>query len=203
MRCVEALMVEQALRKKPWYRLRNLILGALALIVLCLGWAFFEVWKVYTGEPKITRDYRAEFRKLSEKSAGVPEGSGDDAWRILADAASQCKTIMDDYRARIRKGEAPARLLSGESDNQFIEFGFVVEGKSVPNRAEREIAAMILLRQQGVFDRLSEFAALGVGFRTGNNSQPMISELLVEYSDMRELAKARVASMRLTIVNGD
>src|SRR5687768_5519211 len=98
-------MNEPAMRKKPWYRLRNLILGALALIVLLLGWGFLEVWKVYTGEPKITRDYRAEFRRLSEKAAGVPEGSGDEAWGKLVEATSQCKSIIEEYEYLIDEGK--------------------------------------------------------------------------------------------------
>jgi hypothetical protein len=197
-------MVEQTLRKKPWYRLRNLILGAMALIVVWLGWAFFEVWKVYTGEPKITRDYRAEFRKLSEKAAGVAEGSGDEAWDKFVEATARCSDIIREYEKRIRNGELPARKIPGYDDEYpVVDFGLVRQGASIPDQVAREREVLQLLRNEGIFASLARFAAIGPGFRKGDNSVSMMEELMPELAHARILAQARGASMRISLSEGD
>ena len=197
-------MNERTASKKPWYRLRNLILGALVLIVLLLGWAFLEVWKVYTGEPKITRDYRAEFRRTSEKAAGVPEGSGDEAWEKFIEATSRCNEIIRKYEQRISDGEVPARKLPDDSfEDPTVMFELVRHGTSIPRGLDREREVIQLLRDQGVLVSLAEFAAMSPGFRNADNSVSMLEQLMPELSQARGLAKARAASMRLALEKGD
>ena len=66
--------------KPPWYRPRNVLLLMFVLAVVGIGWVVVQIWNVYTASPKITHDYRAEFRQLAAQAAGVSPSSGDNAW---------------------------------------------------------------------------------------------------------------------------
>jgi hypothetical protein len=86
--------------RKPWYRARNVAFAALLIVALIIGWFVHEVWKVYTGEPLISHNYRAEFRSMSEKATGVPPGSGAEAWAKLIEAAETYGSIEAEINAR-------------------------------------------------------------------------------------------------------
>ena len=69
-------------KQKPWYRLRNIFLVIVFAIVTFFGWAFIEVWQVYTAEPNPTIDYRAKLRQMAEQQAGVTSQQADESWAI-------------------------------------------------------------------------------------------------------------------------
>ena len=67
-------------KRKPWYRLRNLLLAFLAAALVLFGWGIREVLEVSRAQPKPTVDSQAKLRALSEEVAGVSADVGGDAW---------------------------------------------------------------------------------------------------------------------------
>ena len=189
--------------KPPWYRPRNVLLLMFVLAVVGIGWVVVQIWNVYTASPKITHDYRAEFRQLAAQAAGVSPSSGDNAWNKLIEAVTDCNRITNEYVNLMETDGAPRRSGADPYDTPFVDFQRVSQGRYLPDHIEPELAVLQRLREQGVFEKLREFAHMGIGFRTGDAASSMIFELMPELAQCRNLAKARAASMRLASIAHD
>ena len=175
---------------------------ALVVGIVCFfGWAFLEVWQVYTAEPKPTIDYRAKLRELAESYAGVSSDEADEAWGILVDAMNLADEVGSELVLQLASTDLEPR---DEYDDGSIDFGRLIYSQVIPNDVERERLAIEQMRERGVFDLLKEFAMRGPGLRRVGPNQPLMADdSTLDLSIARGLAKARVASMRLASAAGD
>jgi hypothetical protein len=188
-------------RRKPWYRPRNAVLAILLVVLIALGWGFREAWKVYTAEPNPTVDYRAEFRRMSEDAAGVPRGSGAEAWAILMDALKITDETFNDIEHHNQEAGFTPRDDSDHGELDFVTF--LLEGHTISAEATREREVLGALRDSGVPELLDRFANLAPGFKPIEAGGPLIAEETPPALSAIDLAKALAASMRIATEHGD
>lgn len=190
-----------ASRKKPWYRLRNIVLCVVAFVIVAVGWFAIEVWKVYAGEPKITRDFVSEFRLEVEKS-GVTLERGDEAWARLMDAIELSELVTLEYQDLMRNGQVPTRKNDYDLPITDVDFRELLKGE-IPQTEATELEVILRMRQRGVFDGLQEFSSMGKGFRPSDTRSIYSFQDFSELSRARRLTHARAATMRLASRDGD
>ncbi len=188
-------------RRKRWYRPRNVLLVLATALLIPLGWASREVWQVYTAVVNPSVDYRAELRKLSEEAAGVSSAAADDTWFLLLDLLEDAEAVRTDVEAQIAiEGFEPR----DEYDDGTIDYSLVLYGRSLPDDISRERRAFAMLRERGVFDRFDRFARGPPGLKPPTGDGPLFLDLhLTEFGQARALARARAASMRVALADGD
>ena len=188
-------------RRKRWYRPRNVLLVLAAALLIPLGWASHEVWLVHTAVVHPSVDYRAELRKLSEEAAGVSAAAADDAWFLLLDILEDAEAVRTDVEAQIAiEGFEPR----DEYDDGTIDYTVVLYGRSLPDDIAPERRAIDMLRERGVFERFDRFARGSPGLRPPTGDGPFFLDLhRTELGQARALARARTASMRVALADGD
>ncbi len=185
----------------PWYRPRNVSLAFLVAVLLFLGWAFLEVWQVYTAEPNPVVDYRAKLRELAEYHAGISSYDADNAWDLLVDAMNLADEIDAELVLQLASTDFEPR---DEYDQGSIEYDRVYYGRTLPTNIQREARAIELMRKEGVFDLLQQFVESGPGIAPSGPEMPLIIGITDPYrSEARMLAQVLVASMRLSLADGD
>lgn len=193
--------MSDAKQRKPWYRPRNVSLAVLGAVLLFFGWAFLEVWQVYTAEPNPAVDYRAKLRELAEYHVGVSSNNADEAWDFLVEAMNLADEIESEVVLQLASTELEPR---DEYDQGSIDFLRVIYGRVVPSNVDRERRVIELMGERGVFRLLGRLADSGPGLRPVGPNRPLMADLIrPEYTKVQMLAKARVASMRLASATGD
>ena len=188
-------------QRKPWFRPRNVVLAVLAAVLVFFGWAFLEVWQVYTAEPNPAIDYRAKLRELAEYHAGVSSNHADEAWDFLVAAMNLADEIDSEVVLQPASTEFEPR---DEYDQGSIDFLRVICGRVVPSNVDRERRVIELMGERGVFRPLGRLADIGPGLRPVGPNRPLMADRIrPEYLKGQMLAKARVASMRLASAAGD
>lgn len=188
-------------QRKPWYRPRNVLLAVLAAVVLFFGWAFLQVWQVYTAEPNPAVDYRAKLRELAEYHAGISSDDADEAWDLLVDAMNLAGEIDSEIVLQLASTDFEPR---DEYDQGSIEYDRIYYGRTLPTNIQREARAIELMRKEGVFDLLQQFTESGPGIAPSGPEMPLIIGITDPYrSEARMLAQVLVASMRLSLADGD
>ena len=188
-------------QRKRWYRPRNVSLVVLGAVLLFLGWAFLEVWQVYTAEPNPAVDYRAKLRELAEYHAGVSADDADKAWGIVVDAMNLVGEIDSELVSQLASTDFEPR---DEYDQGSIDFGRLIHSQVIPNNVDRERLAIEQMRDRGVFSLLGKLADIGPGLRSVGPNVPLMADITRrDRSNARGLGEARVASMRLASATGD
>ena len=134
-------------RPKPWYRPRNVLLAVLAAVLVFFGWAFLEVWQVYTAEPNPTVDYRAKLRKMAEQNAGVSSEEADDSWRLVVDAMEAYKEAERQINEELAESDFSSR---GTFDDGQVDFAYPLFGSSLADDVDRERQCLQRIRELGV-----------------------------------------------------
>lgn len=188
-------------QRRPWYRPRNVLLAFVTAVVLFFGWAFLEVWQVYTAEPNPAVDYRTKLRELAEYHAGISSDDADEAWTILVAAMNLADEIDSELVLQLASTNFERR---DEYDQGSIEYDRIYYGRTLPSNIQREARAIELMRKEGVFDLLQQFAASGPGIGPSGREGPLIIDITEPYrSEARMLAQVLVASMRLSFADGE
>ncbi|MCH8823770.1 MAG: hypothetical protein IH984_09715 [Planctomycetes bacterium] len=188
-------------KSKPWYRLRNVFLAIVFAIITFLGWAFIEVWQVYTAEPNPTIDSRTQLRTLAAQHANVSRSHGEEAWNILIDALEKTDRIELVLQERIIADGFEPR---DDYDDVYLQYDRVYGGRTFPNNVQREINALNIMRNEGVFELLNKFSASGVAIEPSDSTDPLILDTLkLHRSKMRNVAQLLTASMRLSFNDGN
>lgn len=193
--------MSRSTQPKPFYRPRNVFLALLSVVVLFLGWAFLEVWKVYTAEPNPAVDYRAKLRELVQQHAGVSRSDGEEAWALLVEILDQVDQIHSNLEGRIAENGFEAR---DEYDQGSIEYDRVYYRRAFPANVQREIDAIARIRNEGVFDLLQKFVASSPGIGPLGPDLPLSADIFkLHLPKARMLAQLLIASMRVSLTEGD
>ncbi len=187
-------------QRKRWYRPRNVFLAVLAAVVLFFGWAFLEVWQVYTAEPNLVVDYRAQLRELAHKHAGVMLEGVNDTWEILQSAIDVGDRVWSDLDAEFAAANVKQRY---DWDEGHIDFAYVLHGRELPEDVDRERLCLDRMHNRGVMDMLALFTEQPIRLRLLPDDEPLFFVKLPYLSRARKLAHVRVASMRLALAAGN
>ena len=191
---------ESATRKrKPWYRLRNIILAVLGFIVLVLGWAVVEVLRVHTAEPVVSVNYRAKHRELVEASLPTPPQHPDEAWGLLIDLADRSATLLDRIESEVSESDFAPR---DDLDTGQLDFARISTGATLPPDIDRELAAIHALREAGIFDDLDRFVEIAPGLPPTDNDKGMFIEHLPLAGALRDLVRVERARIRIAAHEG-
>lgn len=176
-------------------RPRTVALASIGLVLLAIGGATFETLRVARGEPVIAVDYNDRIDRMRAERAGVTLEAGHRAWVELARLATEADRIVRDAAATTEPSR-PGR------DTGQANFSYVVDTATIPADADRERRVLAEMRRAGLFAGLRRYADGPIGLRplvpTG---QAAGSFRRIPFA--RELAQARIASMRLALVDGD
>jgi hypothetical protein len=189
--------MDEAGTRKPWYRLRNIFL---LLILLVIGLAGQQVYLALTSVPGTSVDYGQKMADLawSLRPGLKPE---DNALPLIE------KAVRLKEKAREELSAADPRLpLSTGADfgilyNDFNESGInadaVAAERETFNR-QRDLARQMLdkYREVGVFDTLALAAAKPVTIRQKHEGR-LMEILLPDLGACRDFARANAARMRL------
>lgn len=188
-------------KKKPCYRLRNIFLVLLCICIIAFGWAFYEVLKVYTAEPNPTIDSRTQLRTLAAQHANVSRSQGEEAWNILIDALEKTDRIELVLQERIIADGFEPR---DDYDDTYLQYDRVFGGRTFPNNVQREINALNIMRNEGVFELLNQFSVSGIGIEPSNSTDLLILDSLkLNRTKIRNMAQLLTASMRLSFNDGN
>ena len=186
-------------KRKPWYRLRNLLLAFLAAALVLFGWGIREVLEVSRAQPKPTVDSQAKLRALSEEVAGVSADVGGDAWLLLIEILDAMEAATSEVNEQIKAGVFTPR---DEYDFE-VDYTRVLDGHTLPDDLAPERRALELMRNRGVFDSLARFAAGAPGIKPiRGHGQINAQEWLPALVRARELARVRTSSMRIALADG-
>lgn len=190
-------------RKKPgatWSRPRNVALALSAVVLLMLGWAVFEVLQTVRAVPSPSIDYRAQFRRLTERRSGVRFDESHRSWSLLCDTLNLAKIIELEMR---EDPSAPGFERRDKDDNGRVDFTRLTQGESLPAHVDRERRALQTMRQRGLFERLAQLRDTPMAWRPSDLTTPMNVQLLPELAMSRDLAKMLAGAMRLWAAEGD
>lgn len=186
--------------RKPWYRPRNVFLAALVAVVLFFGWAFLEVWQVYTAEPNPTVDYRAKLREMAEQNAGVSPEEADDSWRLVVEALEAYKEAEREVNEELVESGFSSR---GTFDDGQVDFAYPLFGSTLPDDVNRERQCLQRMRELGVSQLLDRLSTSKIGLRPVEGSGPLINDLLPYAALANQFAKGQAASIRISAAEGD
>ena len=186
--------------RKPWYRPRNVFFAVLVAVVLFFGWAFLEVWQVYTAEPSPTIDYRAKLREMAEQNAGVSPEEADESWAILIRALDRYKDAENEINAELAETGFSSRH---EFDRGEVDFGYPLFGPTLPKDVDREQRCLQRIRDLGVMDLITELSTRGMGIRRPDGIGPMINDLLPSAAAARDFARSQAVAIRIAVAEGD
>ncbi|MCH8823769.1 MAG: hypothetical protein IH984_09710 [Planctomycetes bacterium] len=179
---------QQPQKKKPWYRLRNIIL---VIVLAIFSWPTYILIWALNVKPNPSIDYALQMQRLSIDSQ--PEG--DNAWPLLMDAVSILKKIEESL------------LEEGQTIDYFsqLDFNIIYETDVDESELTKLNIALKQMKSNGVFNLLAQAATCQNAVRPPLKSDtgPLIFALLPEIRDLQLLARARIASMHLAIVEGN
>lgn len=180
-----------AASRKPWYRVRNLVLFAITVIMIWLG---YWVWWAMTATPTISVDYTQRLGELS--AAAQPDG--EDAWPhviALGAALDQLTTAFpEDDRPAAHRGGIDFDLLY----DREVDYGGSPESDEFLHRVLDRAAADGLIE---IVATIRDCPRMVRAWPT--DGRPMIGVLLPELAQMRQVARLRVAMMRRAAHDGD
>lgn len=185
---------------KPRYRPRNVFLAFVTAVVLFFGWAFLEVWQVYTAEPSPTIDYRAKLRELAEQNAGVSPEEADESWRLVVDALEAYKEAEHQVNEELAEFGFSAR---GTLDDGQVDFAYPLFGDTLPDDVNRERQCLQRMRELGVTQLLDRLSTSKIGLRPVEGSGPLINDSLSPVPLVMRLVKSQAASIRISALEGD
>lgn len=178
--------------RKPWYRLRNVALTILAILVGVIAYAFY--WQA-SLKPNPIHDYERELVALSE--AAQPEG--ENGWPHLLRAGDIVQGMID------------------EGIGDLIPHGFEIDFDALlaptPDDAEHVAAIGLLIKElkaRGAIEALDRAATCPRQVKTEFDLDmeepfqgPLMFTLLPEISRLRLMQELLVADMYLQVARGD
>lgn len=184
-------------RRKPWYRLRNVVLVVLTILIGVVAYAFY--WQA-SLKPNPVHDYKADLIAISE--AAQPEG--ENGWPHLLDA---CNVIYD-----LKWGSSRDQInLDLEFDYELLLTGEVAQSAEIDSEhedvasAEDVLQVVRELEQRGVFRFLDKSMSCPRFVNTEfvhyddlpGHEDLLMSVLLSELSSLRTIREIIVARMSL------
>ncbi len=162
---------------KPWYRPRNVVL---ALLLGLVAWIGYLVYWALTATAVPTVDYGKTLETLSADA----QPPGTNGWSHIVAAAEIMRRVKEDYD---------------------LDFALLYTGDPTADQLATLTVALADLRGRGAFQELAaagrcdNFVRPWPGLEEGGLVQPSFPALL----PLRDLARARVASMHLALEDGD
>lgn len=167
---------------------------ALLVVLLLVGWLGWSVYRAVTAQPGPLVDYG---QRLLDMSAQM-QPEGENGWPYMVDALEQLENLgvpdRTDWPSDRQKSEdvrSLYRVLEGPYDTERLKF---------------ELAYLDSIRESGVLELLDQFAACPRAVRPDfatDGGNGLLFVILPELSRARQMAKARVAAMRVAAENGD
>lgn len=187
-------------KPKPWYRARNVFLVIVFAIVAFIGWAFIEVWQVYSADPNPAIDYRAKLNELAHKDSGVKLEEADNTWNILQSAIDIADKVYADLDSELVNSSFEQRY---DWDAGEIYFPYLLSGDELPTDIERERLCLSRMRDKGMMNTLEQFSERLPGLRPFSEDNTFLFFTLPSLSRAMNLVTARLASMRLALADRD
>lgn len=180
---------------KPWYRLRNVCLAFMFAIFLFFGWAFLEVWEVYTARANPSIDFRTKQRELAEKYSQVSTEESDESWELFIAALELSNNIQNQTRINlVNLGFTPR----SELDFGDIDFIYVCHSTNLDHEIDRERSCLEQMQEQGVMKAIAALVDKTPGLSPPEGKGPMINEFnTTDTAYARTLALALAAQMRI------
>lgn len=173
---------------------RTVLLAAMALFLLVIGWTAAQSLLVMNGAPVIAVDHHERVDRLRERLTGVSDDDAHAAWAALEPFVIQTPVILD---------ALVSDDVRGEMDDGSVDFYYVLWSPTLPANIDRERDALAALDDAGVGDALRAHAQGPVGCRPRLDPTRLIFREIRGLSEGRRLAKARVAAMRIALAAGD
>lgn len=187
-------------RRKPWYRLRNVILFIVGLFALTSGYVVYESVSLMNAEPNPVHDYRAEYLAYLQESEGVDPVQAQQAWEVLSTVLADVAKRAGVVRQEMRPGERIERF---PGDRYGLEFWYALRGPTVSPLLDRERAFIGSLEADGFFDRLDRFVVLAPAVRASRSEtrfHPTFSETT---TSAHLTANMLLMRARLALATGD
>jgi hypothetical protein len=163
------------------------------MIVGGVVWVAYQVFWHATRTPAPTVDYATELIALS--AAGQPEGTN--GWPMLANAMQTYSQVEGQIDQRAFASRDAYEMSRTPAWNRIFSDPLQLDN------IEKEKLALQLLREQGCFDLLAQAARCPRMIQPIMKGSPLIIQPLPTLTLMRQLCKARIASMRLAAIDGD
>ena len=177
-----------SIKRKPWYRPRNIVL---ALSIAFVAWIGYLIYWAVTVKPNPSTDYAKKMQELSAAS----QPPGENGWPMLIEAAR----ILSEVRFALVEAD--------DSAAPFDHFDFdpFYRSDTSPEVLSKLLHTIAELRAAGTFDQLALAAQQPNGVRPQLQSQgqALIFQTLPDIGHLRNLAQARTASMYQALAQGD
>jgi hypothetical protein len=160
--------------------------------VVVAAWIAFEVIWSLTGEPTPWVDYLDHLAGLS--STHQPEGRN--GWAELVEAGVTANGIQQRLREEWRE-------IDPTYTTMHPDYSLLLNNQVDEAEVAWELRAIEEMRDAGVFDLLAEAAKCPRFVREVESEEPLYGVALPNLGRFRNLAKARVATMRLAFDRGD
>jgi len=188
--------------RKLWYRWRNIIFVVLLTLIVSVGWVASEIREFFNSKANPTRNYPAEYRALVLASEGIDAEQSARAWALLTQAGEIYSEII--LQLDTESAEEWEEIKNkDEGEVMYYEPSSVRYGIAQPVINDRTRKGLRLIEEAGVFNLLGQHADLELGLRPLDASRPMIYWALPVIPKLRGIAKARCATMRLSLIRGD
>lgn len=191
---------ERRKRRKPWCRVRNIVLAIVAVLTLAIGYVVYESVALMNAEPNPVHDYWADYLAYLQESEGVNPVQAQQAWEVLSNVLADVAKRAGVVRQEIRSGERIERF---SGDRNGLEFWHGLRGPEVSPLLDRERAFIESLDTDGYFDRLDRFVAPAPAVRLSHGETSFRSTFSDSTSTAYMTAGMLLMRARLALASGD
>ena len=191
-------------KRKPWYRPRNIALGFLTLFICFLAWAGYWVYWALTVEPNPSIDYAAQLEQLARDAQPPGENGWPDIERAL-EIFSRLDEVypIDDRISHNQYGFGYGAIYASDYESLYAD-ELLRDGLTIEDVRKEVLRALEWLKDNGAWSALANASEKPNFVRPTNANGGMLLEVeLPEISTMRELARARLATLHRAVADKD
>ncbi len=197
-------MAETRSRKARRFRWSWVIVATILLLLVGFGWFIIETRALLTAQPNPVHDYHTPIVERMRAVAGERDiAASEDEWQrfiaTLETSSAIVSAAHQEVRAALQNGDAQPRWRSDEG----LSFAYILFGSPPPADIDRELEVIERLQQAQVLEQLRQLAAEAPAIEPCTIGAPLMERMSSFYGAARELAKVRVAMMRLAAANGN
>lgn len=192
-------------RRKPWYRLRNIVLAIVAGLALAIGYVVYETVALMSAEPNPMHDYRAEFVTSVVQEIDADPARAQEAWDLFVEVAEDVQAMEEEAVELLQNAHSAANAYEERfpGDGWHFSFDLGRTGPSVHPRFDRERELLQEMRKAGIFDRVDQFVELSPAINQQASDEASFDLLMSNNSSYRSLAVLLMFRGRVALEMGD
>lgn len=193
-------------------RFRPILTTVLLIIALVVLWISIEVYFALTAAPNPVIDYGEQLEELVAESQAGREG--EDVWPVLMEVLELVQSAESDaigadpvYAEKVVSTDYNS-IYNYDFELEFLEensYSYVEDRENLDLQRKLSLEVLGRFEKVGIFSRLDEIAASGVGVMPlpDSRDEMLIGILMPTLGQQRNVAKALRARMFLAAEEGD